>query len=173
MINVGITGTRFGMTPKQASKLRTILEDLNERLVIAYLCHGDCIGVDAQAHDMAVQLGIMTHVFPPDVGETTKDIRAGKQGNVMNEPLTFLARDREIVFNSHILIGIPQKDHETTRSGTWYTIRFGLKQGDKIVSGIMPDGTICDDTKLTSKLLVGKWGKTGNWKTGKNTGQYI
>jgi hypothetical protein len=46
-LRIGFTGTRQGMTKRQRNALRDLLA----------AHHGDAVGVDAEAHDIAIELG--------------------------------------------------------------------------------------------------------------------
>ena len=58
---IGFTGTRYGMTVAQRRTLRSLLANGAGR----EFHHGDCVGADAEAHDIAVALGIEPVIHPP------------------------------------------------------------------------------------------------------------
>lgn len=169
-MNVGITGTRFGATAGQLYFVEHLLSGWKDLFPPLFIGHGDCIGVDEQLHDMAVRLGVQTAVFPPD----KDDVRAWKMGDIMHAPDGYLARDRAIVEWCDVLIGLPGTESETPRSGTWYTIRYGLKEQLKRdsylyinenpgkismdVSVVLPNGTMRANESVKSLLLDGNWG---------------
>lgn len=153
MIRVGITGTRFGMSEAQRDNVSHILQAMHSKMGIESVVHGDCIGVDAEMHDMAVSMGIPTWICPPSASE----VRAYKKGNIVYKEEGYLARDRHIVELCDTLIGIPQLNKETYRSGTWYTVRYGLKMG-KDVGVVLPDGTLIANSYINDCLRPGKWG---------------
>ena len=147
---MGITGARGGMTPEQKEQFKQILIDKK----VTVLHHGDCLGADADAHDIAEELGIHIVVHPPAINS----LRAFKTGDEFREAKGYLERDRDIVNESDELTGTPALDYETERSGTWYTLRHGLKT-NKPTDAIKPDGTLFTEDVL--REITGKtpWGK--------------
>ena len=61
-LRIGFTGTREGMTDRQKTALRELLASYPG----AILHHGDAIGADAEAHDIAVALGCAVVIHPPE-----------------------------------------------------------------------------------------------------------
>lgn len=123
MISVGFTGTRRGMHPRQQARVFSILHNL--RSYIEEFRHGDCIGADEQSHELAKILGFKVIIHPPT--ETT--FRAFCQGAwEVVDPKDYLARDRDIVRASTLVIAAPRTKEEEKRSGTWYTARYAQKR---------------------------------------------
>ena len=115
---VGFTGTQEGMSYEQTNALRQALIGATE------LHHGDCIGADAQAHDIAREIGgIRIVIHPP----TDPSRRAFKRGDIIREPKPYLERNHDIVDESASLIAAPKSDVEELRSGTWATVRYARK----------------------------------------------
>ncbi len=131
-IHVGMTGTRNGMTPEQKTTFNNCLRQLKANI----LHHGDCIGADADAHDIAEARNVLNFIHPPSKDE----LRAYKAGAKIYQEKNYFARNRDIVNASSVLIGTPATFHETG-GGTWYTINYGIKQGG-LVYIIYPDGRI-------------------------------
>jgi hypothetical protein len=129
---IGFTGTSHGMTEEQS----TTVVDLLGQLGATELHHGDCIGADAQAHNLARSLKIRIVVHPPI--ESIK--RAFCQGGHVAERFKYLQRNKHIVDASHVLIAAPRTS-ETLRSGTWSTVRYARKQS-RTIYVIHPDGRI-------------------------------
>ena len=129
---IGFTGTRRGMTPAQASSLRSLLRESR-----AVLHHGDAVGADAEAHELAVELGLRIVIHPPRDGRQ----RAYKSAADVRDPKHFLARNKRIVRETEALIAMPAEAEEQLRSGTWSTIRYARKVG-RTVFIILPDGTV-------------------------------
>ena len=148
-MNIGITGTRFGLTGDQAAEFKRQLEALGT----STLHHGDCVGADADCHDIAEALGWNIVIHPP----AADNHRANKQSNDIREPLNHLCRNRAIVTESNLLLAAPGGDKETFRSGTWYTIRHAIKEGVP-VRVILPDGSVIEGEEILNCLLPGKWG---------------
>jgi hypothetical protein len=128
---LGFTGTRHGMTEAQHAETK-------RRLVGAEkLHHGDCIGSDEQAHEIAGELGIYRISHPPKDSR----LRAFCDAEEVREPKDYLPRDYDIVDESQELIATPSTFHEVLRSGTWTTIRYATQQG-KPLTIIFPDGSV-------------------------------
>jgi len=82
--------------------------------------HGDCVGADQQATELARDLGFRIVRHPP----TEKRLRAWTDYDEDFAPRYYLGRNRDIVNASHVLIAAPTRMTEEPRSGTWFTIRF-------------------------------------------------
>jgi hypothetical protein len=126
-LHLGFTGSQLGGTADQ-------LRDLAGLLLVMrtdetdYFHHGDCIGADAQAHDLAKAAGWKVIIHPPE--DPSK--RAFCNGDLVHEPRPYLERNRDIVNATEALIAVP-KDPETLRSGTWSTVRYARKHGRHII----------------------------------------
>lgn len=137
MSAAGFTGTREGLTGQQRASLSLLLA----RTRPAWLHHGDCLGADAEAHELAGRLRIRRIIHPP----AEKKLRAfcaltiGMDGPERG-PLPYLTRDRRIVEETCWLIACP-KGPPQNRSGTWYTADYARGQGRMVVF-VWPDGTI-------------------------------
>lgn len=130
-MRVGITGTHRGAT---AAQLKTLSEQL-QLGGATHLDHGDCIGADSQGHDVARALGLFVTIHPP----TKPRMRAYREGDLLLPEKPYLDRDRDIVDDTALLIGMPETRREQMRSGTWYTIRYARRtHRDYII--IAPDG---------------------------------
>ena len=141
MLCVGFTGSRYGMTEIQRSVLRDFL--INEYLdaeedgeTDLWFRHGDCIGADKEAHEMAFRLGFDIAVHPPEI--PTYRAFTGKSANTVAPPKPYLIRNRIIVDNSDVLVGCPRHGH-TQKGGTWYTIRYAKHLARRLVV-ILPNG---------------------------------
>jgi len=131
-MKIGFTGTKKSMTPKQKKVFTFLISGKSGEFH-----HGDCIGADAEAHDIIKKEDISIHIHPPE----KNDHRAYKKGSAkMWEKRDYLARNKDIVEATEILIATP-KGNEVLRSGTWATIRYA-KKNDKIIYIIMPDGNV-------------------------------
>jgi hypothetical protein len=131
--HIGMTGTREGMTAAQKLTFAKIIGQSMKNTKVFH--HGDCLGADADGHDMAVELGIETHVHPP----IKTEVRAYKEGTYMAEPDGYFARNRDIVNASDLMVATPVTDFET-KGGTWYTINYAKKMNKPLII-ISPDGT--------------------------------
>lgn len=123
---VGFTGTQEGMSRLQKSFLEGVLA----RLCPEEFHHGDCVGADAEAHEI-VRLNVprcRIIIHPPDVDSK----RAFCSGDEARAPRPYLARDLAIVACCDELIAAPKSIIEELRSGTWATIRYARKAQKRI-----------------------------------------
>lgn len=135
-IVVGFTGTQVGMTNPQKEKVREVLLDVLMDSVFAH--HGDCIGADAEFHEICDVLGIPIILHPP----TDPKKRAWCEGSTrVLLPRPYLERNRDIVKASTDMIATPKEFTEQLRSGTWSTVRYSRKCKRRLHL-ILPDGTI-------------------------------
>lgn len=117
-MRVGFTGTREGMSQHQKEQFALKIVEINPR----EFHHGDCLGADAEAHDIV-------RLFLPDtkivIHPPARDYcRAYKSGDEYRTPLEYLPRDQNIVNESEYMLGAPLVNNREARSGTWYTIRY-------------------------------------------------
>ena len=144
-MKVGFTGTQRGMTDMQTSALRSLL-----RATDGEFHHGDCIGADDQAHDVAVALGLIPVIHPP-INSAKRAWNTAHQGRIC-EPKKYLARNKDIVRETEMLIAAPGEDNEQLRSGTWSTVRFARKLG-RAIWVIFPDGRTVSETGQSPKIV--------------------
>jgi hypothetical protein len=97
--------------------------------------HGDCIGADAEAHDIASELLWFTVSHPPDNNKA----RAHKKCDYEREPKPYLERNRDIVDHCDLMIAAPDGLEEQLRSGTWATTRYAKKTHTNTII-IYPNG---------------------------------
>lgn len=138
----GQTGTRHGGTPYQIASVAWLWAKYG----IKVLHDGDCQGVDAQLYHLAKSFGTQVILHPP----TKPDTRAfcGLQDCVVVDPETiwrperpYFVRDRDIVNEAEVMVGVPHKPFEQDHGGTWYTIRYARKQ-NKPLAIVWPNGHI-------------------------------
>lgn len=132
-MHIGMTGTRNGMTEAQKDCFADLLGSLYN---VTHHHHGDCVGADAESHDIAEQCGVECIIHPP----VKTELRAYKLSTDVKTPKGYFERNRDIVNESQLLVGFPATMFET-KGGTWYTINYGKKQG-KPVYIVYPDGSI-------------------------------
>jgi hypothetical protein len=135
--HIGFTGTRKGMSTQQKDQLVLFLI---AQPVDAVLHHGDCIGADRQAYEVAKRFYMKTHGHPPSNG----NLRAYTENDFAEEPKDYHDRDWDIVKMSDVLVATPKEATEIMRgSGTWLTIRYA-RQAKKpyIVWG--PNGEVIE-----------------------------
>lgn len=122
-MKVGFTGSQLGMSQHQKEQFVLKLFELSP----TEFHHGDCVGADAEAHDIVREFfpNVQVHVHPPIYSNK----RAFRKGDVMYAEDHYIPRDRKIVDSTECLIGTPKSDTEELRSGTWTTIRHARKTG--------------------------------------------
>ena len=146
MYKVGFTGTQKGMTDSQKLMFDAIIIELDS-IGFAEFHHGDCVGADKDAHDSVLALSKhltsppRTIIHPPK----KKTKRAFCSSDESRKPLSYLARNKEIVNSVDIIVATPAEEKEVLRSGTWSTIRRARKQ-DKPVLIINPNGVTEGDS---------------------------
>ena len=116
-MKVGFTGTQKGMTPEQKARVRSFLKAAH--LGHAEFHHGDCVGADAEAHDIAREEGYRIVIHPPSDDKK----RAFKEGDYSFPLEPYLDRNEAIVRSTDIMLATPSTNREVQRSGTWSTIR--------------------------------------------------
>ena len=134
LFNVGFTGTQEGMTEEQKATLYTLLSNLEQ---FDEFHHGDCVGSDAQAHEIAMELCMRRVIHPP----IDPKKRAFCKGDVILPEKEYIERNHDIVDTTQWLIATPKEHHRVRRSGTWATVRYAESQR-KDVAIIWPDGSV-------------------------------
>ena len=93
LIRIGFTGTRNGMSLEQKHNVRvlmlTILHDYGSAERQAH--HGDCVGADAEFHEIAESLGFFTVGHPP----SNPSLRAFCKVNYAHPPLPYTELERD------------------------------------------------------------------------------
>ena len=131
---ISFTGTQQGMTDKQKYTFEKIL--YNIRLIEFH--HGDCIGADSDAHDIACIHNAKIIVHPPNNNSKRAFCT---NADKTKEPKPYLTRNNDMAIICDLLIATPKEYKEQLRSGTWATIRYARKYNNKIAI-IQPNGTI-------------------------------
>lgn len=134
---VGFTGTRVGLTDAQKGALASFLRSWH----VLALVHGDCVGADEQCDVIAVEIGI-SRVLRPCTIDAMRAHCERHGGHVLKiyKPEPPLMRNERIVYDSHIVLaGV--HGPETTRSGTWSTVRHARRQRKHVIT-IFPSGQI-------------------------------
>ena len=135
---VGFTGTRHGMTPIQKDNIHLLLTAYYTTHGGAEFHHGDCVGADVEAAEMAQELKYTTHAHPGN----DPSRRAFHASDVIYDPKPFLERNLDIVSSCDVLFATPDTDTEQLRSGTWSTIRKAEASSRFIeIAVILPDGS--------------------------------
>ena len=132
-MKLGFTGTQFGMTAEQLEKFKQLIAELQPK----EFHHGDCVGADAEAHQLIVNTGCKIIIHPPK--NETK--RAFCGSDTIRKPKDYLVRNHDIVDETEVTIATPREHTEQMRSGTWATVRYCSKSGKKVYI-ILPDGQV-------------------------------
>ncbi|MHA2064833.1 MAG: hypothetical protein ACXABY_10705, partial [Candidatus Thorarchaeota archaeon] len=120
---LGFTGTRNGLTPQQHKVLYAFLKATWLEKTEIHFHHGDCVGADAQAHAMAVELDFLITKHPPLTLLYSANCDVGGQPMLVMPRKDNLDRDDDIAISCETLIVCPKGMSEVRRSGTWYTYR--------------------------------------------------
>jgi len=134
-MRIGFTGTQDGMNAAQKRELYEVLRTYAMPSPMPpdekhEFHHGDCIGADTEAHEIALMLGYDVIIHPP----TNPKKRTFCEGYKRRaNPLPYLDRNKRIVESTSVLIVAPKSDKEELRSGTWSTYRYGKAHGKTIV----------------------------------------
>lgn len=143
--HVGFSGTRHGMTMPQIEAVTSALQALRASDGETWFHHGDCVGADAQAHEIAKSLGFRIHVHPP---LDTKLRAFCGDWDKTEKPKHYRARNTDIVRMSMFVILTPLEDSVMLSSGlvglvggTWMT--YGIAERlDKGAILVMSDGRV-------------------------------
>ena len=104
-MKIGFTGTQIGMCKDQRNQLYHYLKDLGA----TEFHHGDCIGADKQAHDIALAIGVDIIIHPPENDKKRAFCEGYKR---RAKPLPYLDRNRRIVDTCDVhLVGADQVVH--------------------------------------------------------------
>jgi hypothetical protein len=161
---VGFTGTQSGMTEFQREELKMHLMRLSPHEIT----HGDCIGSDFEAHNIARDLNIRwVTIFPPMketkqayCGNLTKDkhpvwewIKLGDQWIRWAPRFEYLERNKLIAAHCDFLIACPKEYRHTMRSGTWATIRAGWHK-QKLIQRLGIENTQFNQSAKNFNVLI-------------------
>lgn len=140
----GETGTREGAEARQLASVAWLFAKYG----IKTLHDGDCVGVDSQLYDLAqaFQVGVVMH---PPTNPNNRAFRGmGDDDLVVMRPAKgYFIRDKDIVDESEVMVGVPRQNLEPKDSwkrgngGTWWTINYARKQ-EKPLAIVWPTGFI-------------------------------
>jgi hypothetical protein len=123
----GFTGTQDGMNDAQKLALKDYLT--REAKPGDFFHHGDCVGADEEAAEIARNLGMKIISHPPINRSKRAYVRCSQE----RESKQYLDRNHDIVDESEVLLAAPKTDDEVLRSGTLATIRYARKTEKNIV----------------------------------------
>lgn len=153
---IGFTGTQRGMTPLQHDTLywlwvfKAVGAQQND--ISVTLHHGDCVGADKEADDIASELGWRREGWPYQPISGSRAKRAYCPVDLMH-PVNPDPMNRNLVIAQRAVDGLyatPAEYVEQLRSGTWSTIRRARKLKRRVViiyrdgsnEVLNPDGTV-------------------------------
>lgn len=134
------TGTRNGMTFEQ---MRTVRYILSECYDVSVMHNGSARGADKDAYDIADELGIRVIAHPAN-NVKAKD-RVILSHAEYREAKPALIRNKVMVDEGDFVIATPGEYEEQLRSGTWATIRYAIKEEERIGKAlyiVWPDGLV-------------------------------
>lgn len=135
MTNIGFTGTRYGMSPEQRTRVMIEVGKRADGTVRGH--HGDCVGADAEFHDIIRAFGNHELVVHPPLNDSD---RAWRIGDESRPPLPYMKRNARIVSEADVMIAAPFEMDEQERGGTWRTVQLARKAGRPLVI-VWRDGT--------------------------------
>jgi hypothetical protein len=95
------------------------------------LHHGDCIGSDANVHEMVFEMGWRIVVHPPTDPKKRAWVARTKFWDPLRcatvPELPYLDRNKAIVDQTLFLLATPGEKEMKQRSGTWSTVRYAQK----------------------------------------------
>jgi hypothetical protein len=129
------------MTDEQKARVHLLLVDYVSEHGAVEVHHGDCMGADADFHDLADNECLDIVIHPP----IDDSKRAFCSSSDVREPKPYLDRNHDIVNETRVLIACPN-GRESPRSGTWATVRYArnrIYQGEQQLTYIItPSGEI-------------------------------
>lgn len=140
-MKISFTGTQQGMTEFQKLELARLLKD---EFNCSELIHGECMGADYEATEVAISVGVkIFHLFPGDIkAKNLKYFPASEVGKAQDLSGIIYTREKEekptfrnikIVDAGEILIAAPKEHTMSVRSGTWATVRYAWRKRKKVI----------------------------------------
>lgn len=126
-MKIGFTGTRYGMSEAQKREVRALLQKLHGPGAVFH--HGDCVGSDVEAAQIAYELGFRIVCHAP-IKES--DRAFFPHNDEVRPPKSYFARNRDIVDETDQLIGTPIGPDQGS-GGTWYTINYARRRGKAVI----------------------------------------
>ena len=136
--HLGFTGTKMGMTDEQRVRVIWLLKEFEPKNVH----HGDCIGADAEFHELAgLRREIVRHVHPPIERKYAANVLM-RDKDILYSEKSYHKRNHDIVDACTVLLATPGQTIELLRSGTWSTVRYAKKLVDRPrIVIVRPNGT--------------------------------
>lgn len=139
---VGFTGTRQPLPEAQRLALAMLIRILFGKSYRRF-CMGCCVGADACAARLAKETKFFLIGRPGHIAALT-DQPALALCDELHPAEDNMARNEKIVADCSVLVGCPSAPEdaaESRRSGTWATIRRGLK-AKRPIALVWPDGNL-------------------------------
>lgn len=133
----GFSGTQDGMTEAQLVAVASLVVVYARDFKIGTWHIGDCVGADAEMHEIVTRLGFHTEGHPP----TDPKKRAFLKYDLLWPEYPYLERNQHIVDRAARMIFAPKEAREQRRSGTWSTKRKAERKHIPFEI-VYPDGTI-------------------------------
>lgn len=139
----GETGTRLGAPHHQIAAVAWLWAKYG----IERLHNGDCVGVDEQLWYLAHSMRADISMHPPTNPKNRAYCGRDDLLTTILPERAYFTRDRDIVDDSAVMVGLPRQNTEPDRSwekgngGTWYTINYTRDQG-KPLAIVWPNGHI-------------------------------
>ncbi len=131
--HVGYTGTRHGMTERQKALIGEFLRIRRRDALVSWFHHGDCVGGDAEAHQLAWESGYKIIIHPP----TNEIHRAFCNYDTMMPPYGYSGRNQRIAISVSKLFATPGMKSV----GTWNCVEHATNM--KVpVTIVYPNGEI-------------------------------
>ena len=126
-MKIGVTGTRSGMSEQQFLDISTFLKE--QFVTGAELHHGDCVGVDVEVAMLARDIGYHIVCHPP----VKDELRARHDSDEFRVPLSYFARNRNIVDETDQLLVVTYQSTPQKHGGTWYTHDYATKKNKDVI----------------------------------------
>jgi hypothetical protein len=132
---LAFTGTRKGMTPRQHSIVKQILEEFEPSEVH----HGGCIGADQEFHELCIYMLVpVIHIWLSNLKHSQAAILGSSAvRTIIHAEQPPLDRNWDIVREADLVVACPESAVESLRSGTWATVRYA-DQLNKTIKVIKP-----------------------------------
>lgn len=155
---VGITATSGNLTDIQDVVMRCFLAAVRGQGGVEFH-HGCCVGGDERGTAVAQWLGYRVIGHPS--GLTHEDSRSAiDMSDERRHPRTYRTRDRAIVREVDVLIGLPSSEQPLRNSGTWFTIQCAREcRLPRLVVG--PTGRVIDHVGVEQYLSLATLAKLG------------
>ena len=127
-VKIGVTGTRSGMNSEQKAKINEYIAEMSVSSLEIH--HGDCVGVDIEFAEMFRNISGAVIVCHPPV---KNELRAWHKSDIILEPKSHFARNRDIVDACDVLFVVPYQTSHQSTGGTWYTHDYAVKKGVPVI----------------------------------------